>query len=326
MRILIYALGGGLGHATRALSLARALLRRRGEVRVCILSNSALARRLIPEAPGRQLELRFFDPAWDKTRVAAALAPIFSAGGFARLVVDTFPRGLGGELVGLLDAVACPKALVHRCLPRAYVARFDLASFVAERYDAVILPGEDAPLAGLKRARRTEPWLICQADEMRPREEVRRALGVEDDEKLVAVIGCGTAEEIEEARRLARRIEGAGRAVRLFTPFDEAPRWPLFEDFLGFDAIVGAGGYNTVHEARAARRPLLSLPRRRLYDDQAGRLSAAERLEDDMGLEARLAAALASVAPQVLAPQVLAFENGADRAAELILDPELGAR
>jgi len=61
-----------------------------------------------------------------------------------------------------------------------------------------------------------------------------------------------------------------------------APKtWPLMKLFEGVDALVGAGGYNTVHEARATCVPLLATAQARLYDRQLHRLHADERVAPD---------------------------------------------
>ncbi len=81
-------------------------------------------------------------------------------------------------------------------------------------------------------------------------------------------------DEIEAARLLAvrhaRACEGScAGAIR----FGEGARpppggmpapfiWPLLEVMAGIDVLVGSGGYNTVHEARATATPLVALARR----------------------------------------------------------------
>jgi hypothetical protein len=55
------------------------------------------------------------------------------------------------------------------------------------------------------------------------------------------------------------------------------PLWPALAVLPGVDVLVGAGGYNTVQEARATGTPFVALVRSRLYDRQALRLRAEER-------------------------------------------------
>jgi hypothetical protein len=132
---LIYALGGGWGHLQRALSLARIA----GPIR--ILTNSRYA------------------------EVGHALA--CPKGGLINLLlVDTFPRGLLGELVNVLPKLTIPKILIHRDLNPRYVAQTNLRQFVLDNYDLVLVAGEPetAPFADLPIARQTAPWLIRSFD------------------------------------------------------------------------------------------------------------------------------------------------------------------
>ncbi|WP_223641057.1 glycosyltransferase [Corallococcus sp. EGB] len=294
----LYALGGGLGHLTRAAGLARAAVAR-GH-RVELLTNS-------PFAPGLPLEsflgsgatVHRLDAHGDKAATVAAVAAWLAQAPPDVLVVDTFPRGLAGELVALLPAVRAPRVLVHRDLNPVYVERFHVARAV-DAFDLLVVPGEDAPFAHHPRAVRTAPWLLLDADALLPREEARRRLGLEaeDARPLVAVMGCGRPEEVAEAGATADRLRAAfeGRAaVRWLVPMarDSGQAvWPALELMRGVDVLVGAGGYNTVQETRATGTPLVAWARPRLYDRQALRLTAAERVEDAGTLEAKVASLL----------------------------------
>ena len=96
------------------------------------------------------------------------------------LVVDTFPRGLGGELAPLLPGSRRRKVLVHRDLHPDYVERFGLGRPV-DTFDRLLLPGESAPLAHHPRAMHTPPWLLLEAHELLDVPAARRALGVTED-------------------------------------------------------------------------------------------------------------------------------------------------
>jgi hypothetical protein len=341
-RWMIYALGGGLGHLTRAVSLARPALRRGHDVR--ILTNSPCARAIPVEWwLGADDCLEVLDltlgPADARPIVAAAIER-FRPDVF---VVDTFPRGLGGELAELLPELACRRVLIHRDLNPRYIARAGLREFVASHYDRLILPGEPAPLADLPRAVATLPWLICDEADMLDQAEARAALGVHGPGRpVVAVVGCGRAEEVRASANMAARLAeaiGEEAAVRLVAPagFGEtipgliAPSaWPLLRVMRGIDLLVGAGGYHTVHEARATRTPLIAVPRPRLYDRQARRLSAAERVGDEEGAIRRTVAVLKTWNP-IPSRETPRLRNGAHRAVRLIeaiaagAPPELNA-
>ncbi|QSQ21843.1 hypothetical protein JY651_42970 [Pyxidicoccus parkwayensis] len=285
-RWLIYALGGGMGHLTRSSALARAAARR-GHA-VTLLTNSPFASGLPLEVLlGPGVKVLRLDAELDKHAVREVVALCLHDLRPDLFVVDTFPRGLGGELASLLPEVRARKVLVHRDLNPKYVARFDLASAV-DAFDLVLVPGEDAPFAGHARAVRTAPWLLLEAEELLSRKEARARLGVAagDSRPVVAVMGCGTASEVDEAGTLAaslRSLLGDAARVRWLVPPGPSaapagcvPVWPALAVLPGVDVLVGAGGYNTVHEARATGTPFVALARPRLYDRQALRLEAEE--------------------------------------------------
>jgi hypothetical protein len=149
-RVLYHALGGGLGHATRALAVARRLAPLVGGAhRLHVNTPFAPAiRSAVEREPG--LALHAFPPAATAAEVAGDTLAFVRDWRPDLLVVDTFPRGVGGELAGVLEAWSdCPRALISRGLPAGYVHRFGLIDFVRRHYDLILAPGEPSPFAGL---------------------------------------------------------------------------------------------------------------------------------------------------------------------------------
>ncbi len=306
-RWLYYALGGGLGHLTRAVALARQAERR--GVQVEILTNSPYASAVATSglACVRSFPLNV-SPEF--VREAVRTTPCEA------LIVDTFPRGLGGELATLLDDLAVPKVLVHRDLNPRYVRDVRLADHVA-RYALVLVPGEEAPFASTPHAVRTEPWLTLDASELLPPDAARRALDAQG--RVVAVLASGRLEEGPRFARIAARIDAAlDVEVRLLvpTPRVDLPEaralWPFLACVRGVDVLVGGGGYNTVQEARATRTPFVGIAMPRKYDRQHVRLRADERSTEGIVVE-RVAQRLRE--PRRDAPR---YDNGAAEAAERI--------
>lgn len=309
-RWLVYALGGGLGHLTRALALTRRA-RAHGHD-VTILSNSPLARALPYERELAGARLEVIPSDWARDRVAHRVHQIMAARGFDLLVVDTFARGLGGELSAIVPALDVPRVLVHRLVCTAYVERASLRTF-AGHYDAILVPGERAPLDGHARAITTAPWLIRDAGELWDRDTARRALGVAGDEPVVLVMGSGRDSEIRACAALAGRLRlalGQGASVRFAAPGHHICPWPLLPALPGVDVLIGAGGYNTVHEARATGVPLLALAQPRLYDRQAERLRPDERIASPDHALARVRALLASGTRAAHTRSRPGYENG----------------
>jgi len=284
---LIYALGGGWGHLNRALSLGRIAAKER---KVRIITNSPYALQVnnegctvhwIPDKAGFSATCQQVREIILKTR-------------YDRLIVDTFPRGLGGELADILPSLQpIPRILIHRDINPDYVTAKNLQSFVKDNYDTVIVPGEgeDLPLADLANVQHTAPWLIRNAGELSDRFSVRsRILKVEPDIKTILVCAAGKALELSLFAQLTLHLqqnfpECAVRMLAANCPanFPEA-LWisyhPGIECLAAADIVVGGAGYNTVYECAAVGVPLVALAFLRLYDRQANRAKKAYSVQN----------------------------------------------
>ena len=232
---LIYALGGGWGHLSRACALARVVCPAR------ILSNS-------PHVAALRSGLDIVEVATreDVIRELHSASP-------ACLIVDTFPRGLGGELASVLPSIHAHKVLVHRDLNPRYVASAGLREFVETNYDLVLVPGEGegSAFGDLPMARTTAPWLVRSAGELHQREA-----------RHIYVCAAGKAEESSWYTEVTAELRAIGVVVR------DDPYWPAMELFASAAAVVGGGGYNTVHECLALHVPLVARAWPRKYDRQ----------------------------------------------------------
>ncbi|MCX7423590.1 MAG: hypothetical protein NT013_29205 [Planctomycetia bacterium] len=291
MRWCIYALGGGLGHLVRSLGLARAAIARGHHV--TLLANTASAT-LLPVAKelGSQGAFIKIPASFDRAQVTAFIQHTLHQHTFDVLIVDTFPRGLAGELAELLPALSAKKVLVHRDLNPRYVEQANLTQLV-NQYDVLLSPGELGPLAHRNHARFTTPWLIRDFDELLDQSSSWEQLRIErTDRPVIAVIAAGFPAEIQAMQTLAQRLTKATKDranIRLIaldrsadTPDCPAINlWPMLATIRGIDLLIGAGGYNTVWEARATQTPLIAINRTRLYDLQESRLSDLERVPDE---------------------------------------------
>jgi hypothetical protein len=295
LNILIYALGAGWGHVTRAAALSRAI---GPAARVRILANSPYLRIVRAAAPDLEIE-----PVFTREEAAARIVEDQPD----VLVVDTFPRGLGGELASLLPSLPALKVLVHRDLRPEYVSWGDLRTFVAAHYDCVLCPGEKGPLADLTQAFFTAPWLARPPLAVSPRVDVVVSAG-------------GTVEELlwygEVAALLARDV-----SVRCLAP--ELPPgcppelwiryWPSIDWIASAGAVVGGAGYNTVNECRALGVSLIARPCPRKYDRQHLRAKQCPNATIvETPDEAARAALEALARPRIPVP---VFTNGANDAA-----------
>jgi hypothetical protein len=324
-RWLLYALGGGMGHLTRAMALGRAA-RQRGH-RVEVVTNSPFAPGLALETELGEGRVHRLGAELDKHAVRESIERLLDHVRPEVLVVDTFPRGLGGELAPLLPGLRATKVLVHRDLHPEYVERFGLARFV-DTFDRLLVPGEPAPLAHHPRAVSTPPWLVRDAGELLDVPTARRRLEVPEAEAVpvVAVLACGRPEEVAECTGLAAMLQrelGTHAAVRLLAP-DAPPRlWPALAVMRGIEVLVGAGGYNTVQEARATGTPLVAFARPRLYDRQALRLRTSEQVATPSEALERVRELLAVKAGTCCDRAAPCYVNGAHEAVRLIEETHL---
>jgi len=217
------------------------------------------------------------------------------------LVVDTFPRGLGGELASLLPRCAAKKILVHRDLASEYVAWGNLREFVASHYDCILCPGERGPFADLPQALLTAPWIA------------RAPLAVSSAASVV-VCASGNADEMPWYGEVAGLLAARDIDVRCLAPISPwNPHWPAIDWIACADVVVGGAGYNTVNECLATGTPLVARPWTRKYDRQRAR---AERSNGVMIVEAAAEAVDAVLhllaQPRTSRPE---FRNGAIEAA-----------
>ena len=282
---LIYALGGGWGHLTRAAALARAASRRHA---VRILTNSPYAEHVRAAMP--QLDLVTLDPALPVEAASKEAVRQVRSADPEVLIVDTFPRGLGGELVDVLESLPSSKVLVHRDISPEYVAAYHLREFVDSNYDLVLVPCElEAPLGGIV----TAPWLIRSRGELPSRKRALRLLGIDPSldpsVRVVLVCASGNTSELRwygrVTARLARDPALAVRCVAAERPPDCPAEcwlsyWPAVDLTPAVDVVVGGGGYNTVQECIWYGVALVARAWPRKYDRQLTRLKIA----NDFGL------------------------------------------
>ncbi len=253
--ILYYALGGGLGHLTRARRVLGAL----GE-EAALLTASCYARD--PRVVG-SLPVVFVPPPLGRDRGAFRrwLERTLDELGPDELIVDSFPGGILGELCGM--ALPPARHVARRLNWGAYAQRLDGP---LPRYDAVYavepvahpLPGPVEPLA-----------LATEAGD---------APLVEEPHWLVVHSG-------PEAE-LATLLEHAAGAPRVLVVSPHRParlpahaRWsdvyPVAPHLGGAERIVTAAGFNAMHETAPWRERHTFVPFERALDDQFARAALA---------------------------------------------------
>lgn len=287
---LIYALGGGWGHLTRALSLGRIAATQR---KVRILTNSPYAQQIGEEG----CLINWIPDNIGFSATCIRVREILLNAHYDCLIVDTFPRGLGGELADILpELYPISRILIHRDINPSYIAAKGLHSFVAENFDAVIVPGEgkDLPFCDLPSVKHTEPWLIRNPWELPDPTTVRsHILKVDESAKIILVCAAGQVSELPVFVQLTIKLHETfpDCTVKILAPTCPADcpeaLWishhPGIECLAAADVVVGGAGYNTVYECASVGVPLVALAFKRLYDRQEKRASrgyCVENIED----------------------------------------------
>lgn len=319
---LIYALGGGWGHLTRALSLGRIAA---NHIKVRIITNSPYAQQVGDEG----CLVHWIPDNIGFSATCKQVREILCNTHYNRLIIDTFPRGLGGELADILPQLHyLPRILIHRDINPRYVTAKGLRSFVVENFDLVIVPGEgeDLSLCDLPCVQHTAPWLIRNAWELPDRITVRsHILKVDQSVKTILVCATGQASELHIFGQIALNLHKnfPKYAVRILAANCPAncPQvlWishqPGIECLIAADVVVGGAGYNTVYECVSVGVPLVALAFPRLYDRQAKRASKAYLVKDIEEVIATVGILLDQIQPRNNS-YVPSYINGAVQAAQ----------
>ena len=311
----IYAMGGGWGHLTRAAALARAAFPARAVRILCNSPYTASVRNRFPV-----LDIISLDPSISVTAAHYEVAHHIKSSNASCLIVDTFPRGLGGELVDVLKSFTGTKVLVQRDLNPQYATSAGLPVFIASLYDVVFAPGE--PVESSPQAVATAPWLIRSAHELLPVDEARQILGLEPGQPCVIVCAAGNDDELEWYGAVVSQLRALNPSlgVRCIAPAcpPGCPSecwisyWPAMDLYPAAGVVIGGGGYNTIHECLACQVPLIARPWPRKYDRQPLRAGRASVITVQEPREAAIAA-LSQISNARRQPP-MEFTNGAEEA------------
>ncbi len=300
-RVVCYAVNGtGVGHITRLLAIARWLRRYAAaldqKLEIWFLTSSEAEGLAFAEgfAAFKIPSKTVVHEAGIDHRAYVALAKqwVWHTLGLLRpdlLIVDTFPRGSFGELLGALDL--CRRAaFVYRPVRRDVAERADFQAMLP-LYDLVVVPERTSdalvPASAAGRLVHVGPVLARERWELLPREVARARLDIPPSSKCVFVSAGGGGDRDAEAQlgaavrallsdeRLSV-VVGTGPLYR-GRPFPGVTILPgrAAEWSLAFDVAVSAAGYNTFGELMFAGVPAAFLPQTKLADDQAARAELA---------------------------------------------------
>jgi len=307
---LIYALGNGWGHLNRALALARV-----APVPAHILVSSPHVEMVRIRLQGSPIHLHALPAGIAVPEVASYVREWVNAYPTAAcLLVDTFPRGLVGDLVEILPDLSMPCFWIHRDLNPRYIAAKDVAAFVREHYVRILVPGEiAAPLRHLPNVCFTPPWVqpldklsgISRQQFQLPVDRPMLMVCVPGNDRDLAFFGEITQVLIRQFPNCTVRCLAHRRPPQC-QPVKWISHWPGIEVLQFASIAIGAAGYNTVYECKALGIPLVSFPCQRTYDRQAERAAAncfaVKTIEDCVATVERLLHCLSSSSKTGQAP------------------------
>jgi len=283
-KALVYALGGGRGHATRCGVLAR-WFPAGWEV------HTILPARLAEHFPGAFHH--YVTPLDLRRQILSLLAQVQPD----LLLVDTFPRGLLGELAAL--EFPCQAWLVARWMCLEYATRLEVMQAL-QRYQKVLqcelTPWETGldlgPVVGppafseVALHERAFRELASQesssrksaAQESAARESATQEFAARESslEAPILWLGSGPVSWQRQMERFLRGQNVVQAAPDLGFLRRDVPKL-LSQDRL----VISAGGYNAYHQIVQAGTPVIFWPQARSYDEQSlrvrGRLGPAPR-------------------------------------------------
>lgn len=258
--ILYYAVGGGLGHLARGLRVIEKL----GLTGVVLATASPHAERVCGITP-------FVRVPRELERDRVAHRDWVRSLGAERILADTFPGGIQGELCEL-------------DVPIDYVARLlkwdayrEAVPFPLPRIQTTYVIEEPHPSMA------AEPWRADFSDGFRTARVVPLDLslplaeeGEEEDHWLV--VHSGPEDEVRELVAYAnelRSFETRRPEVRVVSGCDVWPASPLFP---AAAKIITAAGFNVMLETEQWRAKHVVVPFARRFDDQFVRASRRKRL------------------------------------------------
>ena len=174
------------------------------------------------------------------------------------LVVDTFPRGIVGEIAELVPSLLCPAVLIQRYLNPSYLRQFKVAAFLGQHYRlAVRITDALEPQTLSQRTVDVPPVTVREARELPPARSRSGWLFVD--------WGEGSEPYLQVALEAARQRR---KQLRILRPGES---YPAVNWMPSAELVIGAGGYNLFHEVALTSTPAIFVPCRRMYDDQFGR-------------------------------------------------------
>lgn len=288
--------GGGLGHLSRALAVAKCL-RKKDATRDIIMITSSTALEIIRTEgfpfyyiPSRKETLKkISDMEWMQLMKELFRTLVAAYQPSAVIYDAAYPYD---EINQVLEEYHIPKSvwLKRECYKRG----LELLNGLEGRFGRVITAKEfQSDLeTDTDRKRFVDPIVNLTEEEMETRSLVREKYNVTEKDIFVYVqLGCGNVEKIQMFTRQVLEVLMKKEHVKIllgeyindsfsrskYRNVSSVQEYPVARYFKGIDLAIAAAGYNTFHELLCARVPTLFFPNKdTVVDDQCKRAMLAE--------------------------------------------------
>ncbi|MBF0499641.1 MAG: hypothetical protein HQM09_05885 [Candidatus Riflebacteria bacterium] len=286
--ICYYAVGGGLGHLTRAAAVIHTL----GiDKPVTLITGSPFASDPRVIDPGNRVISVASERLRDRALLRARLADIFDLVQPSMLIIDAFPAGILGEIDDSLIPEKCKCLHLARLLRwpvynnriRAAMPRFDMTYLLEPLYAE--------HTAGLRQVSRHMEQLDLEdppVSFIQSQKYATKGSCASDAAHSWLIVHAGSDEELIELVSYAREtasLEGSHPAMAAVFPgprpaalpsdiahIDIFPAYPMFESA---ERIFSACGFNIMRQTRSLRERHRFMPFARTLDDQFRRAAIA---------------------------------------------------
>lgn len=271
----------------RAMALAKCAAEKNRSRQITLVGNETAICKIERFRSSENIKLIALDDRLRKQDFCQQVQRVLSKIRFSKLIVDTFPRGIVGELIPTLTRTRVPTVFVHRDIVPEYIKK-DLVKRVVERFELVLVPGEPAPLSNLRTAVLTDPWVLLDSKDLLSLEAARAVMSCRNQSNPVCLVSLSSKPSERQvfsriACDLVKRCGNQSEVVvcgDMPSEFKTQLRdhwidyWPAMKLLAGVDFLVGAGGYNTYYESALSNTELFALPQNRLYDRQKKRVKS----------------------------------------------------
>ena len=286
--------GTGLGHLTRSMAIARRLDREIEPLFVTLSRAAPVVREMgfpVEYMASHGSPAAGSDFRWSRRMTARLRAAIGEARPDLLVFDGILPYDpLLAAMKRVPATVWCRRGLWQPGSSTAPLTRSDL-------FDAILEPGDFAAAAdeGPTASRRSEahdvaPIVFLNDDELLPRADAERELGLEPGKPTILVqLGQGPAVAAATARCLRTlagrddvQVAAASSAIAGLLDVPEGivhlrSTYPMSRYYAALDGAVSAAGYNGFHELIRFGIPTLFVPMARETDDQPARARYAEK-------------------------------------------------